>query len=686
LSEIGGTNALFLARRAAPLEFELNLKPRVFAPLLALGLALYVWLAVGSWQATLAQPWLRMGVAWLLFLIPGWVTQQLLWQGRDVTFSQRLAVSFGAAVGLGATFGLIATAVHGALWFVVGALLFVTCGGALILAAREKWQWQRRWRLQISRASWFMLAPLGLACLIAVRLTYGLMFAADDLTYDTYVTHWLEAAHFDWLQLPLDVARVSPSRFWLAYWTLNQALLAKWSALHVIELTRLYLAPGLALGALLATYALARAFGMTRLASGFALTLQVAALLLLTAVDQAGTIFFNRLVEDKVVAAFLLIPIFVIAVTAFLKQPARGSGALILLLGLGLALTHPTLMAVAVVAVALFTLFSTLPARAWRSLGVVMFVLAVMLSAPLAMRLFDTTYTTKIPFAAETLQRKDQVRRVLEWGWSLYSLHPKLYWGLPFLWTLAAAGAALFEFKTSYAARWILATALLFVSVINPLTTWLWGFAIGSSQGWRILWCIPFGIAAAYLASFLGRRVVPARWKKESVIRVACAVGGTAILLGALFWVWRGANALETFKPVRPAKQEQSARLLALKPMLEAQLTEPTVVVGGNRWLSDRLPAISAKVRVFSFRTARSMWKLNDLELQDAQARVSARRKLEAAKTSAAERLAILEKYKARFIVSESGTAWVRDIVAAAPERIQYVGASDTLELYRVQP
>ncbi len=678
---IGRTNT-----RAASCVLTLNLGPRVFVPLLVLGLTLYVLLASSAWQTALPLPWLRMGIAWLLFLTPGWILQQLLWRGANVTFSQRLVVGGGVAVTLGAAFGLLATALQAALWFVIGALTLTTIVGALFLAVRQNWQWRGSWRVQIARSAWFIAAPMLLACLVVMRLTYGLAFDADDFTYAAYVTHWLEATRFDWLQLPLAVSQIAPSRFWLAYWPLNQAALAQWSMLHPIELTRLYLAPGLALGALGANYALARAFGMGRAASGFALTLQAAALLWLTAQDQAGFIFFNRLDEDKAIASFFLIPILAIVVTAFLKQPARGLGVLLVLAGIGLTLTHPVITAVAAAAVILFALLSTIPTRAWRPLGVILLVLALTLSAPLLMRFFDATYTDKIPFAVETLLRKDQLRRVLEWGGGVYSLHPSVYWGLPFLWILAGVGAALWELKTSYAARWILASALIFLSVINPLTIRLWEFAISSSLIWRVLWFMPFGIAAAYLACFVWRRAVPVRWKKESVADVALALSGTVILLAALGLVWRNASPLEALKPKRAAKQAQFTDLLALKPVLEAELPEPAVVVGSTRRLTDGLPAVSAKARVFAFRTVVNMWQLGGLEWQDAQARVNARRKLEAAKTSAAERLAILEKYEARLIVSKTGTAWMYELMTAAPERIQYIGTYGALELYRIQP
>lgn len=674
-------------RQSKSFAFEWHLKRRWLIVALIVGLGLYVGLAWSSWQAYMPNSWLRLGAAWLLWLAPGLLLQQLLW--RDISVSQRVIAGFGVTVALGGFLGLIATTLHLALWFVIGGFTAVTIVCALWLAARARWQWHYRWEFHFSFAALWVLAPLALAGLMAIYLTYGTALENDDLTYNAYVTHWLEAARFDWQQILLIDAIQAPSRFWLAYWPLNQALLAKWSALHSIELTRWYLGPSLALVALLATYALARAFDMPRRVSGFAVTMQMIALLLLTGRDQAGRIFFSRLGEDKVIVAFALLPLLAISVTAFLKQPTRGRCALLALVGAAFVLTHPTLMVFSVAATMLFVIFSTVPRRDWRGLGVVTFTLCLMLSAPLAMRFLDTNYIAKIPFTLE-LGRQYQLRRVIEFGDALYMLDPNLYFQLPFLWVCASALAGLFEWKTSYAARWLLAVTLTVFSVINPLSAWLWGLAVGSSQTWRALWLAPFGIAAAYLLLFLWRRVLSARWKNISSARATAllALATSVMLCAAFIPVWQIAPARRFHSSKRAIRDQdiEYINLLRFKPILDAQLTEPTVIVGGTRWLNERLPMLSANARVFAYRTPVAMWQQSSLDWADANARARAWRKLQAAKTATDERLAILEQYETRLLVAEPEIEWVRDLAAAAPDRVQYVGTYHTFELYRIQP
>lgn len=674
-------------RVAYTFDFELNLKARW---LIALGLGsliLYLGLVWSTWQPLVSSEWLRLGAAWLIFLAPGLLLQQLLW--RDISVSQRVSVGLGMAVALGATFGLVATAFHFALWFVMGALASVTIVCALALAARGHWRMRQRWHIQFSLAQIFLLIPLALSVLVVARLTYGLVLNTDDLTYTAYVTHWLEAREFDWQELPLGVPQFAASRFWLAYWTLNQALLAKWSGLHIFDLTRWYLAPFLGMFGLLATYALARAFAFSRAVSSFTVALQVAALVWLSETDQAGLVFFNRLIEDKVFAAFVLIPVFVITVTAFLKQQTRGRLALVALVGIALVLTHPTLMAVGVAAVGLYTVFTGIVTREWRGLTLLSLIFVLMLSAPLAIRVLDTSYTEKIPFDAETLQRVDQLRRVLQLENGLYAVHPSLYWGVPFLWTLAAALAGLLEWKTSYAARWIVAASVVAASVVNPLTAWTWGIAIGTSQQWRVLWLTPFAVAGVYLALVVGRSLLElgGRTLSAGQTRAVPALCGIVILSAALFFLLTNTDGvnLQALRAPQQARSESYARLLAFKPELDSRLREPTNIVGGDRWVNERLPGLSANARVFAFRSEVNMWQLSNLKWEDASARWEAWETILIDESTAAQRLAVLRKYRVRYIVAEPNTFWVHELAAFAPKHVQAIHTSGAMEMYQVK-
>lgn len=672
---------------AFDLEFGLDARGMTVALIGLLGL--FLGLAWGEWQGYVESAWLRVAIALLVFLAPGFAVQQLLWRGADVSFSQRLVAGFGVSVGLTGVLGLAATALHVAMPFVGVGLSVVAILCLLVWAVRNGWQWQFQKRIEIRAVSLLLFFPALMACALVARFTLGLVTTGDDLTYNAYVAHWLEAPQWDWQEIFFDAERLASSRFWLAYWTLDEALLARWSGVAALELTRVYLAPFLSVLALVATYALARGLEFSRAWSSFALTLQAAALLLLTGANQPGLVFLNRQVEDKVVAAFILTPLFVCAVTAFLKQHTPGRLSLAALLGAGLALTHPTLMAIAAVATALYGLLYGLAKREWRAPARVGLVLILMLLAPFGIRLLDVTYTAKIPFDAGALPRSAQAERLLAWSETFFVVNPQIVWGLPFVWVgLAGLGAA-FQWRRSHAARWLVTGALLLLSVVNPLTAPLWGIAISAIHLWRVVWILPFGIAAAFLVARGAKFFLQRTGRRWSEWQRGAAMAAFALmcLLGALGWLWESDN-FESVNALHPnaRRQLEYANLMALKPDLDAQLTQPTMLLGGNMWLNDRLPGVSANARVPAFRSALNMWLLSSLELDEARLRFQTLRNLFKARLSALEGLAFLDRYQIRFIVAKENTLWLDELVAAAPTRFQRIETRGALKLYRVLP
>ena len=673
--------------RAFDLDLRLNARSMTLALIVLLGL--FLWLAWGEWQSFVESAWLRLAIAFFVFLAPGIALQQLLWRGADVSFSQRVVAGFGAAVGLTGVLGLLATALHLAMAFVIAGLSVVLILCTLVWAARHGWQWQGRKQLEIRAVSILLFVPALVACALVARLTLRLVIEGDDLTYNAYVAHWLEAAHWDWQEIFFDAERLVSSRFWLAYWTLDEALLARWSGVPGLELTRVYLAPFLGVLALAATYALARSLEFSRAWSSFSLTLQAAALLMLTGMNQPGLVLLNRQVEDKVVTAFILAPLFVCVVTAFLKHHTPGRLGLAALIGAGLVLTHPTLMAITAAAVAAYVVFYGFAKREWRAPAMIALVLILMMLAPLGIRFLDVAYAAKIPFDVSALPRSAQAERLLTWNETFFMVNPQIVWGLPFVWVgLAGLGAA-FQWRDSHTARWLVTCALILLSVINPLTAPLWGITISAIHVWRVVWILPFGIAAAFLAALMGKYVLRRTGQQWSEWQRGAAIAAFALvcLLAALWWMWDSDKAQAVYALQTNARQESDyANLLALKPDLDAQLQQPTMLIGGNMWLNDRLPGISANVRVPAFRSALNMWLLSSIELEEARTRFQTLRNLYKSRLSVSERLAFLDTYQIHWIVAKERTPWLNELVAAAPKRFQQIETRSNLKLYRVLP
>ena len=679
----------FSSRLHLPIAFDLEwrLNARGMMVVLPALLALLLWLMWGEWQGFVESAWVRLGTALCVFLAPGFALQQLLWRGADVSFSQRAVVGFGVSVGLTGVLGLLATALHLAMPFVIAGLSVVLIVCALVWAARQGWQWRFRVQPEMRAASLLMWIVAWVACAIVAYLSVRRVIDGDDLTYNVYVVHWLESARWDWNDIFFDAQHLATSRFWLAYWMLDEALLARWSAVPALELTRVYLPPFLSVLALMATYALARRFDLSRMWSGFALTMQATSVLLLTGMDQPGFVFLNRVVEDKSVAAFILTSVFVLAVTAFFVQQTKGRWLLAAFIGFAFVLTHPTMLAVAVVAVGLYTVLYCVIRRDWRTLFAISLLLGLLILVPLLIRIFDAAYTSKIPFDVSELTRKDQLRRLVSFGAAWFILNPEIIWGLPFLWTLVAGIVGAFQLRQSHIARWVFTAMVIVLSVLNPVTVFLWGMTISASHVWRIVWIVPFGIAAAFLSKWAFERICRNRAQTiaHARLQIVVALASSVCLLGALWWLWSGDNARELYAFQTNARQANDyAALLALKPVLDQQLQAPTVIAGSTMWFNDRLPSVSANVRSFALRSELNMWKLGNLEWDEARARFRALRRLVKGDASPQERLAILEKYQVEFIVAKAGNAWVTEILAAYPTRFEQIETRGELKLYRV--
>jgi hypothetical protein len=411
-------------------------------------------------------------------------------------------------------------------------------------------------------------------------------------------------------------------------------------------------------------------------------------MLLLTGTDQVGVMFFNRLVEDRVVAVLLLLPIFALVVTSYLKQPTNNRAFLAVLVGAALVLTHPTITGLAIGVIGLYAGMDFFARRNRRATLVVLGILALMLAVLLGLRALQPAYASKIVFGVdEELLRGGQLRRIVHWGQSLYAVPFKIVTEIPYAWTVLATLLAMMQLKTSFAARWLVSAMLILASVLVPFTAPLWSLAVPAAQLWRVAWIAPFGIAAAYLVARVGNRLAPRMRPRVNWSAVALVSAMALILLGAAYGELAARGNLKSLHTIRLPKHAQGnyADLIALRPALDARLQQPAVVVGGDKWLNEHLPGVTANVRVISFRSTRNMWQLGNQTLEQAKARTHAFRRLTGKKADTATRLEILKRYNARWLVAEAGTEWVEKILENDPVRLTRVSQHGTLSLYEIR-
>jgi len=311
-----------------------------------------------------------------------------------------------------------------------------------------------------------------------------------------------------------------------------------------------------------------------------------------------------------------------------------------------------------------------------------------MLLPLLGLRFLQPEFSDKIAFGVdEERLRAGQLRRIWNLNERFFGVPLQIAAGIPYVWTALAAIIGVTRFKASVAARWTIVTTVVIASVIFPLTGPLWTLAVPASQLWRVLWIAPFGIAGAFLLQFGLDWIAPrVRWERSRLELVVLPVLALLLLAGAYGNLmasgdWRNLHTLRLPKNARG----DYADLVALGSVLGAQLAVPTVIVGGDKWLNDRLPALTGNARVFVMRSKRSMWELGNLTTKDAKERWQDWQALSDEDTDAAERYEILKERNVRYVLAAKGTKWVDELVAAEPARFEQVGSAGALKLWRVK-
>lgn len=656
--------------------------------------AALVWLALwtlpwADWFAAL--PYLRVLLAFGMWLLPGWGIARLLWQEGAVGAAHKITLAFAVSMTLTALLGLTARAVQGALPFVIGS--YISIGAVTLILWAPSWRAPRASALRVDASAIVTYLPLFAALALVAALTYGSQIYADDYTYNAYLLQFQKAPTFTLQDIFFNLDQPSAARFWLMFYPLVQAFLAEVSQVHFLDLTLRYLSPLLAMGALLAVYALARTLGLAARLAVFAVVVQLAAYLLLTHAKHLGLVFFDQLNEDKALAAFFLTPVFWFTLVQFLGTPTRRGLLLLVVVGLGLALTHPTIAGAACLIAGLYALLEQAHAREWKPLAQVGGALALVMALPFAMRFVDNTYSHKLNFelVAQTLRPDQEARLWTIDGRQFYGIAPGLVTNLPFLLAAVSGILALVYVRREKCARFLTAALAIVLIAILPLTGWLIGLAVTPAHLWRVLWLTPFGLCGAFLALIVGR-AAHARFGSRltgSPMRLAAltAFASLVILGGAFGYLWLQPAADQPAALVRdPRQQERYADYVQLSAQLDKQLTAPAVFVGTTQELNRILPSLSIFAKVVAFRDDTNMRMIGNLDDAEVAARQAAWRTMTKQDTPASERLDAFAAYQVRYILATDGTAWLNDLRAANPARFQLIAQAGNLRIYALNP
>jgi hypothetical protein len=653
------------------------------------------WLAFWylPWQAGLnSHIWLRLGIALILFTIPGICVYGLIVDRSAFTFSH---ITFGFVIShlIFAMLGTMGRFFHFS--FETIKLLMAVTGTVLlflyllpILRNGIKFQIKPIRKSDLLPAVLMLVVSLA-ACLIVIQR----VLTDDDLTYLAYITNWQNSLHLDFNDVIFGTSELVHPRFWLMSAPFAQALLADISNVPGILLISGYYEPFLVVLSVLCWYELARALKFSPRAAGASSMLQLAFLLLLSEYLHPGSPFFTQLSADKATAAFILAPVFFQSLVRSLERPAKFSYVMPGLTGLSLTLMHPVILAYSVFIGGIFVLLN------WRRVGIsqkiiLIATLLAILLPQVSLRFASVSSQAEIPFSSQELPVQGGLENMVKrWGdTQFYGFNPSILdMKLPFaekiplpqpiaargwlVFPFLAAAFALRKFRKQVSAQFILACSLLGVLAWFPISGWIIGYFLSAWMLERALWLFPFGLSAVYALSGI-REIIKAHLSGKERTGASSSPSNWSLLTIALltlglFLLHMRENNLPDLEKFS-AKSQRYRGLAVAGQELNRLISDQAYVLGSEQ-LNDLIPGISSKAKPIIFRISQPS-NMPYLSGTQVEARIFDTKRLFSKGVPSEEQMSLLEKYDIRFLLLPSfDLRLFEGLIAAYPDRVNKI-------------
>lgn len=593
------------------------MRPR--RPLLAFAAA-FLWVllfAVLPWQASFeGWPWARACFAMLLFGVPGFCLHALLDDERRLDPLVRIPAALCLSVGLTGVLGFAGSVLRLPAAVVPVGLLSTGAAGIVVLVLQGGLRATSPAQPLRDRDRLLDGALLLFAVALAARLCLAPGLSSDDLTHVARIAAFQQREQLGFQGIAFGGENVIAPRYWLAFWPLAAALLSTLSAIEPLELTTNYLGAILGAVACLAVHNLARSLGASRRLGVCAALGQVGGLLLASARDQPGVLFFNRVTEDKFFAFFVLAPIVTQLVLTYLDRPTRAKLARVALAWLALTLSHPTSLGMVALVVVAFCALELLLARRREAL-VVLAVIVPLTGAAALVRFVPHVYHQRVFFDVETAREEKEItagrkRRLTQIrGTPFYGIGPGSAGTTARAIGCAVLLLALVRARRRRDARYVLAALTVVGAAVVPYTGWILGRLVTPFHLWRILSLVPYGIGTAFVLGCVRNLPVMRRWRTPIAGRTA-VVGGAVLLSAIVIQMGeRPATRLAALQ-LRPDWQHT----LVVPPDLElpygdvvelGRALRTAVGDGGivlaSRSLNDLIPSLAPNASLLTFRS-----------------------------------------------------------------------------------
>lgn len=446
-----------------------------------------------------------------------------------------------------------------------------------------------------------------------------------------YNDWWVYLAYVRELLNTEDLGRYEPyfgeetgiSRLKINGWLLEQAAFSRLTGMDPVELALQYLSPTLVFVSLLAFYALVRILLKSETA-GLLIGCLYALFFLITLHSPLygfGNEFVTRIVDDKLTARFVFLPIALAIAIIYLRSKEIRYLAVFTFLCWAMMAVHPVGLAITGLSMAGFSLFYL--AFNWRKRGAWIMIgglglagLSALLAPALFVTITGESFTAVLKDAdinagdpdvlANMVFARPERKRIFELADGSYIMHPSLliepvvlaafFLGIPFL---------LRRLKSTLAAQLILGTLLATTAIcyVPRIATFVGNQIIVPGQLWRLAWPIPLAalLIIGWMAWETTRRAESGLDKIKIPPRVSQLL---PLALVAALMAIAAPTALAGVKASYRAHEVARNGASCFDPILpwmRDNIDEPSVVLAPDA-VNTCIPVYSARANVVSLR------------------------------------------------------------------------------------
>jgi hypothetical protein len=636
-------------------------------------LALFPW---QNWFSGLMV--LQFLVGFIIYLVPGLLT--FLYINEDKNISLRVILGgFIVSIFVTGILGVLARLFH--LNFLFIRLVFTFWGTLMLFLYLFK---PISFVLRFEKIVWWQ------AVLFACTVGGVVFFASinepplihdDAFTYNALVYYFQHAPVLDFT-FPDSLSRLEIPRFWIAYWPLVEALISGFSGVDGLLIAGSLLPRLLTCFSFMGIYSLGNTLGLPRPIAAVAVLAQGVSLMRLTDQNsQPGFIFFQRLTEDKVVAAFVISIVLIQLAAEYLEKPSVRGLILASIAALAMMFTHPVQFGMTCMIIGLYGLPLFIKHQERSRYFALIGVLAFFVFIPYLFRFGGGEYSKTLSFSLKDVAANDEFVRlgkervnIIE-GTMFYGISSSLTTGLPYKSGLAASIVALFFFLHNKAARYILASFLVLGVSMLPYTGWIIGMFTTPFQLWRLTWLMPFGIAIAFLL-WIGHETLQKithsiKWVEWGWLSTLYYAFSFTFLVFAVIYIrpWTLSNVEKLDLDV----VDYYSNYVSTAALMNELDVNSAIIVGGmDAGTNSVIPSLTIKYVPLVFRVesgGRQTKLWNSLMKDD---------------ISPEERLSRLKENNVEYLLLRGEPSWVVSLLKEYPDAIAHVFRDGRFSLYHL--